>query len=102
MSSHENKLLLSSSISNRDELELAMPSNVDDKMVVPSLLPLPPPYPLSSKQLARSSSLVKSSCIMKWKKTGKRREEKDDPFLIALRKCSNDTKIDDDDPFLLR
>lgn len=109
MSSQETKLSLSaspqvsSSLSNRGELEIDMPSNIDNEMVVPTLLPLPPPspYPLSSKRLGRSSSLVKSSCIMKWKKTGNRREEEDDdPFLIALRKCSNDTKIDDDDSSL--
>ncbi|KAG7560258.1 hypothetical protein ISN45_Aa05g017990 [Arabidopsis thaliana x Arabidopsis arenosa] len=104
MSSQETRLPLSaspqvsSSLTNRGELDIDMPSNIDNEIVVPTLLPLPPPspYPLSSKRLGRSSSLVKSSCIMKWKKMGKRREEEedDDPFLIALRKCSNDTKID--------
>lgn len=100
MFSHENKLLLlaspqvSSSLSNKDELEIDSMSNIGNKTVVPALLPLPPPYPLS-KQLVRSSSLVKS-CIMKWKKTGKRREKEDDPFVIAMRKCSSDINIDDD------
>lgn len=100
MFSHENKLLLSASpqvsspLSNKDELELDSTSNIDNKMVVPALLPLPPPYPLS-KQLVRSSSLVKS-CVLKWKKTVKRREKEDDPFVIAMRKCSSDVKIDDD------
>lgn len=108
MSSHETKAPLSasspqvsSSLSNRDELDIDMMTENDNKMVVSSLLPLPPPYPLASKRLVRSSSLVNSSCMMKWHKTGKRQEEEDDPFLIALRKCSSDIKIDDDDPFLI-
>lgn len=78
MSAHENKLILSASPQVSSSL-----SGPDDKTVVPTLLPLPPPYPLS-KRLDRSSSFVKS-CIMKWKKAGKRRQEKEDPFLIAMR-----------------
>ncbi|KAG2263512.1 hypothetical protein Bca52824_070591 [Brassica carinata] len=73
-----------------------MTSIKDDETVVPALLPLPPPYP-SPKRLVTSSSLVKYSCIMKWKKAGKKREEKGDPFLIAMRKCTtSDVESEDD------
>lgn len=73
-----------------------MTSNNEDKTVVPALLPLPPPYP-SPKRLVTSSSLVTYSCIMKWKKAGKKRQEKDyDPFLMAMRKCTSDAETEDD------
>ncbi|CAG7883456.1 unnamed protein product [Brassica rapa] len=83
----------SSSVSS---LETGMTSNNEDKTVVPALLPLPPPYP-SPKRLVTSSSLVTYSCIMKWKKAGKKRQEKDyDPFLMAMRKCTSDAETEDD------
>ncbi|KAJ0248830.1 hypothetical protein HA466_0158740 [Hirschfeldia incana] len=83
MFAQENKVSSDSS-SSLSKVETDMTSNNE---VVPAFLPLPPPYP-SPKRLVTSSSLVKYSCIMKWKKAGKKREEKDDPFLIAMRKCT--------------
>ncbi|CDY23034.1 BnaC07g31530D [Brassica napus] len=83
--------------SSLSRLETDMTSNNEDKTVVPALQPLPPPYP-SPKRLVKSSSLMKYSCILKWKKAGKKREEKDDdPFLIAMRKCTTDVDTEDDD-----
>ncbi|KAF3501924.1 hypothetical protein F2Q69_00039451 [Brassica cretica] len=96
MFSQENKLVSSGS-SSLSRLETDMTSNNEDKTVVPALQPLPPPYP-SPKRLVKSSSLMKYSCILKWKKAGKKREEKDDdPFLIAMRKCTTDVDTEDDD-----
>lgn len=94
MFSQENKLVTSDSSSSLSRLETDMTSKNE---VVPALLPLPPPYP-SPKRLVTSSSLVRYSCIMKWRKAGKKREEeKDDPFLIAMRKCTTtDVETEDD------